>query len=101
MTNDFGLKHLQDKIKELSEEAEQLERNIIKARQDEQIEIDQLRRGYGMRMSMIETRKATLDRELVGAKRNLYSLERQIEKEKLRAEADEAEKKPLRQCVET
>lgn len=93
MISDYGLKHIQDKIKELADEAEEIERNIIKARQDEVIQIDQMRRSYSMRMSMMESRKGALERELVGAKRNLFSLEKQIEKEKLREEADAAEKK--------
>lgn len=93
MSNDFELKNLKDKIVSLTQEQSQLTNDSVKAKRDEQMELDQIRRNFSILVTKLENRLAEVKRELANTKRSLESLEHKIEHEQTRAQEEEARRK--------
>ncbi len=80
MSINRDLERVEHKLSELREELTDLSTGIVRARRDEQLEIDRLRRQYDMEITNLEGRQGSVQREITHQERELERLREKIAK---------------------
>ena len=93
MSSEFELKILKDKITALATEKEQLVHSLTLTEREEQAELEKVNREFSIRASTIKGRQRSVDSELINTQRTLDSLERRIQVEQKKKEAEEVQRK--------
>ena len=89
MSHDFELKRLTEKIHDLHKEQEQLTHSLMRARRDEQYELERVRREFNVRVNMMETRQEGIQKDLRDYERKYEALQRQMLQEVKSGEEDD------------
>lgn len=89
---DFELKRVQKKLEDIEVEYKQLNHQILKTRQNEQVERDMLQRRYNGVIYRLEGRRTELEKEQKNYERQLERVEAQMKERKEKEEKEREEK---------
>ncbi len=73
--SNFEIDRIQAGIDQLQTEYEQLRHALMRAKRDEQFEVERIRRNYSTKISSMEDRQQTILRDLLGKKQELKRVE--------------------------
>jgi hypothetical protein len=82
MSHDFELKRLTDKIKKIAEEQTKTNHQIQRARREEQMELDYIRRRFNSLTHALETKQRKQVKDMTNYERQLTNLQRRLQDKK-------------------